>query len=120
MASSPSYVDVSGITLSTLGSNPQTFAYLPNVINSNDYPPANVTATLGPMKAPRFYAKDLNLLEIGSSGQVVMSLQDQASVSFKNIASNTISILEGANNNAFFCIFRKLERHDGDGIHDYR
>jgi predicted acyltransferase (DUF342 family) len=54
------------------------------------------------MQTPQIYAKDLNVLELGSSGQVVMSLQDQASVSFSNDASNTITYVQGANNNAIY------------------
>jgi hypothetical protein len=76
------------------------FSYLSTAEDTSFYPPADVNVTMGPMQTPQIYAKDMNVLEIGSSGQVVMSLQDQASVSFSNNDANTITYVSGVNNNA--------------------
>jgi predicted acyltransferase (DUF342 family) len=86
--------------LGTLGSNSTPFEYLTQSADTQYYPAADVTVSLGPMQTPQIYAKDVNVLEIGSSGQVVMSLQDQASITFSNDTANTITYMKGANNNA--------------------
>jgi UDP-3-O-[3-hydroxymyristoyl] glucosamine N-acyltransferase len=99
MSSTP-YIDVCGNTETTLGSNPTNFSYVSGATDTSFFPAANTTATLGPMLTPQIYAKDLDVLEIASSGQVVMSLQDQASVSFSNNVTNTITYISGANSNA--------------------
>jgi hypothetical protein len=96
------YLDVSADSqLLTVGSNPIPYNYISTAEDIAFYPTADTTMSLGPLQVPQIYAKDLDVLEIASSGQVVMSLQDQASVSFSNNTNNTITFLQGANNNAF-------------------
>ena len=92
------YYDASGVNmLSTLGENPITINYLDICGNTHFYPDAETSTVMGPVYIPKIYAKDLDVLEIGSSGQIIMSIQDQASLAFKNNSTNNVTNIEGNN-----------------------
>jgi hypothetical protein len=57
-------------------------------------------AVLGPIYVPRVYGKDLTALELGSSGKVVVTLDDLKSLELAKDANSTAAIIRGAASNA--------------------
>lgn len=93
------YSDACNNTLFTLGTqdNPTPFQYLDACGNTDFYSLADQNVVLGPVFLPQIYAKGLDVLEIASSGQVVMSINDQASIAFKNDSTNNVTMIESRN-----------------------
>ena len=97
MSSTP-YTYADGTTqFMTLGTNQEGYDYKAGATVT--YPDADIASIFGPVLLPRIYAKDLDVLEIGSSGQVIVSINDETSIAFRNNESNDITYIEGKNSN---------------------
>ena len=95
------YQDACNNTFTTLGEGGQIpFQYLDACGDTSFYTNADQNVILGPIFLPKIYAKDLDVLELASSGQVVMSIQDQASLAFRNNTTNNVTNMESQNNQA--------------------
>jgi hypothetical protein len=61
-----------------------------NLTGNVDYPETTFLNVLGPAYIPRVYAKDLDALELGSSGKVAVTLHDVHALDIDQTASTTI------------------------------
>ena len=91
------YIDICNNEFTTLGDNPIPFNYVDACGNTSFYPLFDDQVVLGPVYLPRIHAKDLDVLELASSGNMVMSIQDQASLSFNNNTTNNLTNISAAN-----------------------
>jgi cytoskeletal protein CcmA (bactofilin family) len=68
---------------------------------STTYPDDTFQNVFGPVLLPRIYGRDLTALEIGSSGKIVITINDAHSFDFSNANNGTLTYLQGRNQNAF-------------------
>jgi hypothetical protein len=87
-------------TYTTLLGSTQEIKYVAGASDLSLYPDVDSATVLGPLLLPRIYGKDLDALEIGSSGRIAFALNDQNAIdvtrSNHTNSSNFLNKIAGA------------------------